>query len=133
MSLSGDLKTMHLSDLLQWLHLGSKNGVVTVERYGVINRLYIEEGCLISATSNKVSRKTKIQKDLLQRTQEIIYDLFLWSEGKFSFKEEKPKLGPRPQLQEALSLQELLLEGARLYDESKRSKKDFLNSTGQSI
>jgi len=42
--ISGNLKTMQLSELLQWLALGQKTGTLTIESHGVQKRLYFRNG-----------------------------------------------------------------------------------------
>ncbi|HJW14920.1 MAG TPA: DUF4388 domain-containing protein [Thermoanaerobaculia bacterium] len=46
MGISGNLKTMQLSELLQWLALGQKTGTLLIEGHGVQKRLYFQDGRL---------------------------------------------------------------------------------------
>ncbi len=50
--LSGSLKSMCLSDLLQWIALGRKTGKLFLERDSLNNFLYFKEGRIISSSSN---------------------------------------------------------------------------------
>jgi len=52
MSLNGNLHTMALSDLLQWILFRTKTGVVDVKRRSTEKRLVFREGRLASARSN---------------------------------------------------------------------------------
>ncbi|HKF43110.1 MAG TPA: DUF4388 domain-containing protein [Thermoanaerobaculia bacterium] len=56
MGISGNLKTMQLSELLQWLALGQKTGTLLVEGHGVQKRLYFENG-RINFTSSSDRRE----------------------------------------------------------------------------
>src|SRR5262245_28152294 len=51
MSLSGTLKTMPLSDLLQWVHTTRKTGTLMVEARDFVTRLYLKDGRIISSSS----------------------------------------------------------------------------------
>ena len=44
MGITGNLKTMQLSELLQWLALGQKTGILLIEGRGVQKRLFFQNG-----------------------------------------------------------------------------------------
>lgn len=50
--LSGNLSTMNLADLLQWVCLGRKTGTLHLQNGRIRKQVYIHEGKLISAGSN---------------------------------------------------------------------------------
>ena len=119
MSLSGNLKTMELSELLQWVTLGRKTGSLTFIREKTKNYIYFRDGQIISSRSNDPTKllghfllfygkitedqlkrtleiqqqtratlgkilvqegflcKEEVEKALISRTEEVIYDLFL--------------------------------------------------------
>jgi Domain of unknown function (DUF4388) len=52
MSLKGDLKTMALPDILQWIAVGQKTGTLQVERRSVKKRIIVREGLIFSSWSN---------------------------------------------------------------------------------
>ena len=56
MGISGNLKTMQLSELLQWLALGQKTGTLLIEGHGVEKRIYFQQG-RISFTSSSDPRE----------------------------------------------------------------------------
>jgi hypothetical protein len=52
MSLRGDLRTMPLPDVLQWVGTGRKTGTLHVERRSVQKRIILREGVVFSSWSN---------------------------------------------------------------------------------
>ena len=52
MSLKGDLRTMPLPDVLQWVATGRKTGTLHVERRSVQKRILLREGAIFSSWSN---------------------------------------------------------------------------------
>lgn len=52
MSLTGDLKTMSLPDILQWIALGQKTGTLQVERRSIKKRIIVRDGLIFSSWSN---------------------------------------------------------------------------------
>lgn len=52
MGMTGNLRTMALSELLQWLSLGSKEGTLLVEGHGVEKRIYFQNGRIASSSSS---------------------------------------------------------------------------------
>ena len=52
MSLRGDLRTMALPDVLQWIATGQKTGTLHVERRSVQKRIILREGNIFSSWSN---------------------------------------------------------------------------------
>ena len=54
MGISGNLKTMQLAELLQWLSMGQKTGTLRIEKgppSNVIKRIFFDEGVIISSAS----------------------------------------------------------------------------------
>jgi hypothetical protein len=54
--ITGNLKTMQLSELLQWLALGQKTGTLLIEGHGIEKRIYFQQGRL-SFTSSSDQRE----------------------------------------------------------------------------
>lgn len=52
MGITGNLRTMALSELLQWLSLGGKNGTLLVEGHGIEKRIYFQNGRIASTSSS---------------------------------------------------------------------------------
>lgn len=52
MSLKGDLKTMALPDILQWIASGQKTGTLHVERRSIRKRIIVRDGLVFSSWSN---------------------------------------------------------------------------------
>jgi hypothetical protein len=50
--ITGNLKTMQLGELLQWLSLGSKTGTLLVDGHGVEKRVYFQDGRIASTSSS---------------------------------------------------------------------------------
>jgi hypothetical protein len=69
----------------------------------------------------------ELKRILKAKAEETIYDLFLWPDGAFEFKDE-PAL-EQVGVQVALTVQELILEGARRLDEWRRIR-EVLPSPG---
>lgn len=51
MGITGNLKTMVLSELLQWLSLGLKTGTLLVQGHGIEKRIYFQDGKIASSSS----------------------------------------------------------------------------------
>ncbi len=52
MSLSGDFATMPLPDLLQWLAMSQKTGILILQRGEVVKEIYLRDGKIVSSSSN---------------------------------------------------------------------------------
>ncbi len=52
MSVSGLISTMQLPEILQWLKFGQKTGTLVFERRGIVKKVYVERGLVVSASSN---------------------------------------------------------------------------------
>jgi hypothetical protein len=50
--ISGNLQTMQLSELLQWLSIGQKTGTLLIEGHGVEKRIYFQGGRVNSSSSS---------------------------------------------------------------------------------
>src|SRR5438046_1092692 len=127
MSRSGNLKTMDLAELLQWVAMGRKTGALAFVKDKTKNYIVFREGSIISSGSNEptyqlgqyllfqgkltesdfkrafeLEQETRgtlspmlvlqgfvsqqdLQQAMIDRTEEVIYDLFLWEAGDFNF------------------------------------------------
>jgi hypothetical protein len=165
MSLAGNLRTMALPDILQWISMGRKTGTLQLERRSIQKKISFRDGNIYTSWSNdpreslgqfllrerlvseeqifKALLRQEDQKRLvgsilveggllseedLRRTlrmkaEETVYDLFLWPDGAFEFKE-----GALPndvQIHIEMEVTSVILEGVRRVDEWERIRKVF--------
>jgi len=168
MSLAGNLRTMALPDILQWISMGRKTGTLHLERRSIKKQIIFKNGEIFSSWSNDpreslgqflirnrlvteeqlfkallrqeaqgrpvgaiLVAEAIIEEDGLRRTlqmkaEEMVYDLFLWPDGAFEFKEgEIPSDLP---IHIELEVTSVLLEGARRVDEWSRIRLVFPTS-----
>src|SRR5207245_3075309 len=52
MSLAGNLRTMELPDVLQWVSSGRKTGTLYLERHSIQKRIYFQDGGIYTSSSN---------------------------------------------------------------------------------
>jgi hypothetical protein len=165
MSLSGNLRTMDLAELLQWVTLGRKTGSLTFVRNKTKNYVFFKDGRIISSRSNEPTKqlghyllfqgkiseaqlkraleiqqqtrttlgkilvkegyitKPETEKALVGRTEEVIYDLFLWEEGYFHFTANGFNLDELIQI--SLDINTIIFEGVRRKDEWARIRSIF--------
>lgn len=79
MSIHGTLKTMSISDLLQFLAVGKKTGTLKIARGTIVKEIYLECGLIVGSKSNDPKELLgqvllhygKIKEDQLQEGMEI--------------------------------------------------------------
>jgi hypothetical protein len=163
MSLSGNLRTMDLSEVLQWISTGHKTGTLHLERRSIQKKIVFRRGVIYTSYSNDpreslgqflvrdgliteeqlfralLQQETEgallgailvstgilgeeaLRESLRRKAEETIYDLFLWPEGRFEFKE-----GELPTLIEInMEVTGVILEGVRRVDEWSRIRQAF--------
>ena len=162
LSISGNLRTMPFSDLLQWVSQSRKSGTLSVEGKPYNKKIYFRDGLVAAASSEnpkeylgyylvgwnyvaedeldelrdmqeqhgtllgellviigRLSRE-KLQHILQVKTEESIYELFLWQEGDFRFLEN---ILPARKFQPLnLPVEMIILEGVRRMDEWARCR-----------
>jgi hypothetical protein len=166
--LTGNLRTMELPEVLQWVAFSQKTGTLYLERRSIQKRIVFREGLIYTSWSNDpreslsqflmrerrlseeelydvllrqeaenrplgtilvrdgLLSEAELKRILKAKAEETIYDLFLWPDGGFEFKDEPvPEVG----VQVDLRVQELIFEGARRLDEWKRIR-EVLPSPG---
>ncbi len=165
MSLSGNLQTMDLAELLQWVHLGRRTGSLTFVRNKTKNYIFFKDGKIVSSKSNEPTKqighyllfngkinefqlkraleiqqqsrvtlgkilvsegyitKDEAEKALQGRTEEVIYDLFLWEEGFFNFTANGFNLDELIPI--SLEVHSIIFEGIRRKDEWSRIRAVF--------
>ncbi|TNF72578.1 MAG: DUF4388 domain-containing protein [Acidobacteria bacterium] len=52
MSITGNLKTMELAELLEWLHRGRKTGTLFIDNGEVEKKIYFEKGSIVSSAAS---------------------------------------------------------------------------------
>ncbi len=82
MSLQGEIQTMPLQDLLQWLELVHKTGTLSVSNNEIEQQFYFRNGEIASASSSAYH-----STDSERSVKVIIFDTLLWEMGKFAFAE----------------------------------------------
>jgi len=167
MSLRGNLKTMSLPDILQWIATGQKTGTLHLERRSIKKRIIVRDGQIFSSWSNDpreslgqflirermvseeelfkaligqeekgrligsilvaegVLTEDDLRLALQAKAVETIYDLFLWPEGEFDFRE-----GEFPYdvlIHWETPVTPVILEGIRRVDEWNRIRAVFPN------
>jgi len=158
MSLTGNLNTVSLPDLLQLISSSKNTGMLSLMRQTQRKEIYFREGNIIYATSSnaeeellgnlllrlgkisqvdldevlKVHRSTGrmigativemgfLKKEeliscLKLQIEEIVYNLFSWKEGDFTFQEDKEPEGE--QITTNLNTMNVIMEGSRKIDE----------------
>lgn len=165
MSLSGDLGTMDLMDLLAFLAQRRKTGTLHVRSRSVHKQLVLREGVLQECVSNDprealgqflvrdkliseqdlftallrqeserrrlgailmadgVLTADQLKRVLREKGTEAVYDLFMWTEGRFDFQDREQ---PRESLTSlGLDLQAVVREGERRLREWDRMHERF--------
>lgn len=165
MSLSGNLRTMDLAELLQWITLGRKTGSLAFIQNKIKNYVYFRDGGIVSSRSNEPTKQLghfllfqgkiseeqlrqglelqqrhhqhlgkilvqegfisqqEVEKALVDRTQEVIYDIFLWDDGYFHFASSGYNLEDLILIN--LDINTILFEGVRRKDEWNRIRQRF--------
>jgi hypothetical protein len=165
MSLTGNLRTMDLPEILQWISTGRKTGTLHIERRSVHKRIVFKDGVIHSSTSNDpresmgqflvrdglvteeqlfrallqqetegrllgaifvgsgILTEEAVRKSLEAKAEETIYDLFLWDEGKFEFRDGE--LPANIFVHVEMGVTSVIMEGIRRVDEWRRIKEVF--------
>ena len=160
MGISGNLSTMNVSDLLQFVAAAGKTGRLRFDRAKIVKEIYFENGIIVGSNSNDpkeylgqllihygklnepqlkaalqvqrqsggrlgeilVSTNVLPQADVLEilriRTQDVIYDLFLWEDAHFELHDDEvpPDYFVRIELQPT----KVIMDGVYRIDEWKR-------------
>lgn len=165
MAISGDIDTMPLADLFQWIEMSRKTGCLEVKwqhEWTIMEkRIYFQDGEIVFASSNKqgerlgeyliskgfISKvnfekclkegkdknilmtdvmmtynfisKEQLTTVLTDLAESIIYDLFCWETGTFSFTTSEI---PKPILSAEIKLkgQGIIMEAVRRLDEARK-------------
>jgi hypothetical protein len=107
LALQGNLEDFDLTDVLQLIHLGKKNGALEIETEGDRGEIYFENGKVLYAKTTK------------KMGEDSIHQILRWSVGKFLFSPEKTA----PERKMDIPIQNLILDAAKQIDEWKRLEK----------
>ncbi|OLE67364.1 MAG: hypothetical protein AUG09_02885 [Acidobacteria bacterium 13_1_20CM_2_68_7] len=134
--LTGSLKTMSLPDLLQWAGSGRKTGTLSLKSgplhkmlsEGIITEQQLKDAFDLQAQTKVMLGRILVKKGLVSegkvgeilrlKAEETIYSLFLWTESDFAFLENE--LPPGDQVLISIKVEDVLMEGLRRYDTSKK-------------
>jgi len=162
MSINGNLQTMNLAELLQWLANGRQTGTLSITNGIEEKRVFFRDGEIVSSSSSDpkgfigqflISKGVITEEILAQaiavqgeqggllgeilveggaveqemldqmlklKTEENIFELFVWEEGTFEFLDgELPQQGLVPM---AIHVTGLVMEGIRRLDNAKAIK-----------
>jgi HD-like signal output (HDOD) protein len=112
MSLRGDIQTMPLTDLLQWLEIMQKTGVLEIIHAQTEQKFYLSQGMIATATSSHY-----YMTDSVENVRRILAETMQWPTGRFTFAE-----GSLPEEITAINfridMQSLLLDVCREMDEA---------------
>jgi hypothetical protein len=162
MGLSGNLRTMDLPEILQWISSGRKTGTLHLERRSVEKRIFFQGGVIHTSWSNDpreslgqflirdrlvteeqlfrallrqetegrligsiliadgLLSEADLRGSLQAKAEETIYDLFLWPEGKFEFKDGEIPANITVFID--VDVTGVIMEGVRRVDEWQRMK-----------
>jgi hypothetical protein len=162
MGLSGNLRTMDLPEILQWIASGRKTGTLHLERRSVQKRIFFQGGVIHTSWSNDpreslgqflirerlvteeqlfrallkqetegqligsiliaegILSEQDLRRSLQAKAEETIYDLFLWPEGKFEFKDGEVPANVTVFID--VEVTGVIMEGVRRVDEWQRIK-----------
>lgn len=169
MSLSGRLNTMDLPEVLQWVTIGRKTGLLAFVKDQTKVQIFLQDGKIISSRSNDPTKQLgqfllfqgkvteaqlkkafelhmqsprvmlgrilvqenmvsqeDVERALAMRTEEVIYDLFLWEDGYFHFSSGQYNLNDLILIK--VDINALLFEGIRRKDEWARIRSVFPNN-----
>lgn len=105
MAIRGSLREASLPDVLQLLSMGSKVGLLTIDRGDQVGRIYFDGGRI--AYAEMEGRQLS--------AEEAVYMMFTWDDGAFNFEPAIPP--PDGVAVSSIDPQSVLLEGARRVDE----------------
>ncbi|HVM60440.1 MAG TPA: DUF4388 domain-containing protein [Verrucomicrobiae bacterium] len=103
--ISGSIREMPLSDLLQLFHNSRKGGVMTIRCDRGVGRIYLRDGQIYHA---------EIEGNPIVKARKAFYRVFGWTEGTFDL---KPAGDHRVAEEITESTTSLILEGVRQLDE----------------
>jgi CheY-like chemotaxis protein len=107
----GTLEQLGLSSLMVMIEMERKSGILRLERSGATGRIFCRDGRVIAARLDGDRAPANARKGA-----EAVYHLLTWSDGRFDFSAVDVDMDDEVQS----TTTHLLMEGARLIDETKR-------------
>jgi len=107
--IEGQLRQMSLADILQFLHLNKKEGVLKISTGDIAGSVFIKDGQIYNAVTGGVEK------------EKALFRLLQWTDGKFEFLPSPIAITKKIQT----STGNLLMEGMRQIDEFKKSSDAF--------
>lgn len=137
MSIAGNLATMGLQEILQWISLGDKSGTLVLEHAGAERQLVFERGALVGIVPysgnglGELERVPEVARRIQSAAERMVGECLFWSSGTFRFLD-----GARPaDLPGGLALDatRLMHLAARRVDEEAVSAQRVAPSTSASL
>ena len=168
MSIAGNLRTMSLADLMQWLAESGKTGVLVIDGPAYTKKVFFSQGHVVAVSADNPREmlgyylvgwgycddeqlqhmiemqdhfrvvlgelavkmghlgRHELERLIMVKTEESIYDLIEWDEGEFRFREGV--LPERDYLEVDLPVSSFLFEGYRQRDERRRIREAIPSS-----
>ena len=115
MSIRGEIQTMPMSDLFQWVTLKHKTGTLALVQGRVVQKFYFNQGAIVAILS---TAQPAINSAV--EAQRVLAATLRWTEGRFEFTEDPiPKEVTTANL--PLDIQQLLLDTAQESDPAEQA------------
>lgn len=117
--LAGDLTTMALADLLQWVDATRARALLWLEtEQGMRAWLLTADRTVVAASPPPLTGRLAAEGGLRAATREALLDLFLWPRGRFELRDGAA--APSDAVEVSMPIPFLVMEGLRLLDEHAR-------------
>ena len=127
MGLHGEIQTMPMLDLLQWLELVHKTGKLSVECTTGKQQFYFEDGTIIAATSTEF-----FSPDKPHSIESIVGEALRWKRGDFSFA-ETPLPAEYSQVKQGFSVQQIIQKTFPQLDPTQTVFQQAIGLAGQGV
>lgn len=125
MGLHGEIQTMPMLDLFQWLELVKKTGKLSVDSTQARQQIYFDSGAIITASSTAF-----YSTDSQAGVEAIVSETLKWKRGDFSFT-EIPLPGEISQLNLRLSPKQIIINTFNQLDESTGAFRQIVAASSQ--
>lgn len=126
MGLHGEIQTMPMLDLFQWLELVKKTGKLMVDSSQARQQFYFDKGAIVTASSTAF-----YSTDSQAGVEAIVSETLKWKRGEFSFT-EVPLPGEVNQLNLRLSPQQIIVKTLDKLGASTGAFRQIIESSAQS-
>lgn len=127
MGLHGEIQTMPMLDLLQWLELVHKTGKLSVESPTGKQQFYFEDGTIVGATSTEYCSPDKPHS-----IESIVGESLCWKRGDFSFA-ETPLPAEYAQVKQGFSVQQIIQKTFPQLDPTQTVFRQAIGLAGQGV